>query len=493
MTVEVTYNRPLKQITIEDNSIGMKKEDLIAALRVAHPTKDSRGRSRYGMGMKTAACWLGSKWQVVTTEWGSDEEWTATVTVADVVAGKKVPMTKRTVGVDEHYTKVIITDLHRYIQKRSEETLINYLGSMYRFDLADGSLKLLFNGVAVPGPEALEFDTDAVGAPMKRPIPETLINGKKVSGWVAVLRRGGRKFGGFSIFQERRQIKGYPNAWKPRNIFGGEDDEGANNLVAQRLTGEINLDPAFKVSHTKDAIVYDGDEEEELEKLLDELTKDYRNYAARRRNAPKQPWAREKLRDFLDSVQKEFTSAELGDALTSSNLPPHDALVKNNQAQVAALAEGDILANFQLPGLLVRVAVREVSEFEPYVTIQAAAQAGVIYVIVNGLHPYYCAIEAPDVVEECLRQYVYDAIAEYRTQQLTSRIAADSVRRIKSDLLRAPIQRAENAAAQEREGGSSPASAGAAGSAPSVSAPVATVVARPDPTGASAALAPKRD
>src|SRR4051794_13287607 len=57
LTVSIVHDRLKKEITIEDNSIGMTKEDLIDALRIAYPTKDSKGRSKYGMGLKTAACW----------------------------------------------------------------------------------------------------------------------------------------------------------------------------------------------------------------------------------------------------------------------------------------------------------------------------------------------------------------------------------------------------------------------------------------------------
>src|SRR5687768_10554567 len=68
LIVSITHNRTKKEITIEDNSIGMTKDKLTEALKIANPTKDSRGRSQYGMGMKTAACWIGGKWTVTTCE-----------------------------------------------------------------------------------------------------------------------------------------------------------------------------------------------------------------------------------------------------------------------------------------------------------------------------------------------------------------------------------------------------------------------------------------
>lgn len=96
LTVDIVHNRQTKEITISDNSIGMTKDDLIRALRIAIPTSDSKGRSKYGMGMKTAACWIGRKWEVTTCEWDSGEEWTAIIDVDAIVHhGERVPMIKK--------------------------------------------------------------------------------------------------------------------------------------------------------------------------------------------------------------------------------------------------------------------------------------------------------------------------------------------------------------------------------------------------------------
>jgi hypothetical protein len=454
LLVEITYNRLTKELRVRDNSIGMTREDLIEALKIAHPTKDSTGRSKYGLGMKTAACWIGKKWQVVTCEFASGQEWTASVDVTAVAAGKnKVPLTPKTVSRDEHYTEIVISDLYKTIQKRSEDVIMTYLGSMYRHDIKAKKLIITFNGTPVPAPEDYEWDTDPTGVPMRKDLPEVRIAGKRVKGWIGVLKRGGRRYGGFSIFKHGRQIEGFPKAWKPRSIYGGVDDEGANNLVAQRLMGVLELDD-FEVSHTKDAIVYQDNEEDELEQFLEAETKDFRDYAAKRRGARGTPWSREKVKDLLESLKPEFQSDEMKDALTTAVLPPLETIQRNNQQQLETLTPEDKVAEYDvLPELRVIVSVQEKSEYEPYVTFVPGAQNNVLHVIINGLHPYYCDIESTDAINECISQYIYDAIGEYRVTKLQGRVNPDTVRRLKDNLLRVKTFVVENAnaAIQQKE------------------------------------------
>ena len=216
--------------------------------------------------------------------------------------------------------------------------------------------------------------------------------------------------------------------------------------------GLIELE-GFEASHTKDSILFENDEEEELEKILYDLTKDYRDYAQRRRGISGQPWSREKVRDLLESMKVEFTSPEMKDAVNNSLLPPLETILANNRQQLASLKEDDKITTFEiLKDLRVVVSLQEKSEYEPHVTIVADAEPGTIHVIINGLHPYYNSLEFADAVDECVRQYIYDGVAEYRVSKLTGRVNPDSVRRIKNDLLRAQIVRVENAALAAQKG-----------------------------------------
>lgn len=455
LVVSVDYSKinKKKTLTIRDNSIGMSKDDLVEALRIANRTKDSQGRSKYGMGMKTAACWIAKRWKIITTEYDTGEEWTAEVDVDAIVhKSSKIRLTPRKLETKkEHYTTIVLEDLNRTIQTRTEDTIKQYLGSIYRFDLAGGRLKILFNNEPITPPDEQAMDTDPEGKQYRDEF-ETTINGKKVKGWFGVLRHGagGRKYAGFSLFQSGRMIQGFPNAYKPRALFGGVDEEGANNLVAQRLTGVIDLD-GFHVSHTKDAILFQDDEEDLLEKFLFDKTKVFRQYAGARRGKGGS-LSKEKMKDLLHSIKSEFVSGEMKDTVSSSILPPYELIAKNNKSVVNAVKEEDKVEVLHiLPELKLTVYVQERSEHEPHLTIDVTAEKELI-VVINRLHPYYSSLTGPEA-EECLRQYIYDALAESQVVRQHGKLNPDSVRRLKNEYLRARVLRLENQAldAGERE------------------------------------------
>ncbi|MEK6303149.1 MAG: ATP-binding protein [Acidobacteriota bacterium] len=447
LRVEITYDAAKRELTITDNSIGMTYQDLVEALKIAFPTKDSNGRSKYGMGMKTAACWMGRNWSVTTCEWDSGEEWTATVSVDDIAKGNlAIPLSRKEVSKDQHYTVVKISNLNRVIQKRSEETIMAYLGSMYRIDIRDERLIILFGGKQVPLPEEWQFALYETGDEVKEDF-STEINGKKVHGWFGVLHTGSRKFGGFSLFQNDRQIKGYPDAWKPRSVFGGVDEEGANTLVSQRLVGEIILD-GFEVSHTKDNIVWQSDEYERLEEFLIEKTQALKRFATsmKKGGASKTAWNRERLKEIMQEAKEEFGSNEFRDTVTDASLPPIEVIQQANQRQAEALSDEDMLLEIADvgAGMRIRVGFQDRSENDPHLVFVPDPDKSGITVIINQQHPYYAEIDSGERVKEIVFQYVYDAVAEFRVSKRFSRQEPDAVRKLKDQLLRAKIQRLEN-------------------------------------------------
>jgi len=451
LKVEIEYDRQNKSITISDNSIGMTRDDLINALKIGKPTADSKGRSKYGMGLKTAACWIGGNWSVTSCEWGSGDEWTATVNVAEVAAGQiKIPLTTRKVSADAHYTKITIWNMNRLIQRRTEETIMTYLGAMYRVDIRNKNLILLFNGNTVPLPEAHDMARTEDGKEAREDF-STTVGGKAVHGWFAVLRTGSRKFGGFSLIQNDRQIKGYPDAWKPRSVFGGEDDEGGNSLVSQRLIGEVILD-GFDVSHTKDAILFSGTEEEDLEKYLAERTQRFKAFATSMRKGVKgTPWSKEKFKELVDGMKEEFNSAEMKDAVTTGPIPPLSVIQESIKKQAAAITDEEKVLQVEVgDGVVVKLCLQDRTDNDPHLTLFPSGDKELM-VIINQQHPYFIDIESAERVDELTRQYIYDGVAEFIIQRKSARREPDAIRKMKDQLLRARITRLHNRNAAEQE------------------------------------------
>ena len=70
LTVSIVYDKNNDLLRVADNAMGMSVLELEQALHVARPPANTSGRSKYGMGMKTAACWIGNKWTVTTKKLG---------------------------------------------------------------------------------------------------------------------------------------------------------------------------------------------------------------------------------------------------------------------------------------------------------------------------------------------------------------------------------------------------------------------------------------
>ena len=128
--------------------MGMSYEELDYGLRIGARPAISSGRSQFGMGMKTAACWIGNHWTVRTKRLGDTVEHTVEVNVERVADGMNdLPHTQIDgKSPDDHYTLIEIRKHNREFRGRTIGKIRDFLRSMYREDLRTGILKLLWNG-----------------------------------------------------------------------------------------------------------------------------------------------------------------------------------------------------------------------------------------------------------------------------------------------------------------------------------------------------------
>ena len=441
LEVSIVYDKESGLIRVADNSIGMSGDELRHALRIGAKPAIDTGRSQFGMGLKTAACWLGNCWSVRTKRLGETDEFSVLIDVEAVAEGRRDLPTKVNSGLspDLHYTIIEIRDLNRNFHGRTLGKIRQFLSSMYRVDLRSGMLVLRWQDSVLTWEDSEDRFIKAADGQVYRKAFEFQVGGKNVTGWMGVLAlgHGGRPYAGFSILRRGRVIKGFPESWRPESIFG--QIQGSNDLINQRLTGEIHLDD-FDVSHTKDDIQWVGNEEAEIQEQLKEVAAPYIAVARKpgRSDGPASGPTDVEVKSALDELKIELTSSEMADLLTIEEVPPPE-VVKQTLEPMLSAAETRV-PDFEAPVGKLEVfgyMVSDGSPNDPYVTVDSASQVRVV-VIVNMLHPFFGELAGSEGVLNFLRHCTFDAIAEWQARQMSATIDPETITILKDRLLRLP-------------------------------------------------------
>lgn len=273
LKVDIAFQNGEK-LSVVDNAYGMDKEDLEDLVNVGRK-KTAAGsgiqRSEFGMGLKTGGFWLGKKIKIITKKFDKKETLTVELDSEKLV---KNEFLCEVVSSEEHnlkqsFTIIEITSFNRKISQYKVRKTRDTLASLYSSDLASKNMILTWNGDEV---EPYRRDVAVEDGAEKKWNVNINVNGKKITGFVAGLIKGGkngsgRSNAGFSISRNGRNVNSFPNWWKPESIYGYG---GRNDLINQRLFGELEFDQSFRISQTKDKIMFSGDEEDYI---LDELQK----------------------------------------------------------------------------------------------------------------------------------------------------------------------------------------------------------------------------
>lgn len=440
LEVRITYDRNADELRVTDNSIGMSYRELERALKIGKPPPNTSGRSQYGMGMKTAACWLGETWEIVTKKLGDDMEHRVLVDVSKVASGDNSLEYKTIKKPKEaHYTYITVTDIHTKIFSRTIGKIKDFLRSMYRVDLRDGTLRLWFQDEELIWEDETIFLTKPDGSQYRRGF-QFEIYGKSVHGWFGILGEGrrGRGNAGFSILRRGRVVRGHPAAWRPEEIYGVG---GSNDLINQRLVGEIHLDE-FSVSHTKDDIQWDNDEEEKVEAKLKEECSDFtafiRASGKRKGKDARGPTAVE-VQTATDELREEMQSKEFVDSISIDDAPPPDVVAAATAQLVAKAVQQDPNLTLRIGHHVCKIFISDdYSVNDPYYVHEITKESMVV--VVNQNHPHWTELQGSEGVLNYLRHCVYDAIAEWQASLRTAAILPETVRTFKDRLLRLPAE-----------------------------------------------------
>jgi len=442
LTVSIVYDRDNSILRISDNAMGMSYGDLQRALHVALPPTDTSGRSKYGMGLKTSASWIGNKWSIITKKLGEEVEHNIEVNVSDIASGKNELPYHEVPNKDSklHYTIIEITHHNRDFRGRTIGKIRDYLSSMYREDFRNGILTLEWQNEKLKWNEIDDkLLEDPSGTIYKKDFKFD-VEKKEVHGVVGILKRGSRSEAGFSIIHCGRVVKGWPDSWRPSSLYG--QIQGSNDLVNQRLVGEIHLDQ-FDVSHTKDDILWLGSEEDQVEDKLLEVCADYKEYAKlyRKGDDTESGPSEVETDTAIDELEKELKSPEMVDEIQiEEEARDEETLEKLTEKIIEDINRtGPATIDANIGQLAVKIWVTgDLSSNDPYMTVEATQQDE-INVVVNTEHPHWSQLQGSEGVLNYLRHCTYDAIAEWRARIMLSSIKPNTIKIFKDKLLRVPF------------------------------------------------------
>ncbi|MDP3462072.1 MAG: hypothetical protein Q8S18_04710, partial [Bacteroidales bacterium] len=250
--------------------------------------------------------------------------------------------------------------------------------------------------------------------------------------------------------QNNRVIQGSPSGFKPSTIFG-EQEDGSNDLVNQRVVGELFLNQ-FSVSHTKDKIVWEDDEENLLDIKLGEFCKEAKEMALTLRfNKEPNNYLAKFKEEAVFIIDSELKSSEIANFIKTIQPYPEKIIATSFSKSSKAVTEDNhpaIEVNIGSDGdkIHVLVFISEKSEFEPYVLTETTIEDNKVIVIINLLHPHVQEMSSADTLTNFMRHSIYDGVAEWKAIKLRGAIQPHTVKFLKDGLLRIPFEIKSNKA-----------------------------------------------
>ena len=200
----------------------------------------------------------------------------------------------------------------------------------------------------------------------------------------------------------------------------------------------------FDVSHTKDDILWYGDEQEEVEKQLEQECADYVEIARRYRKKSDTEGGPTDLevQAAIDDLQEELSSPELGDLISLEEVPPPEAVSSALQSliQTANSSEPAFCAKLQaVPFDILGFLMNDSSPNDPYVVVEATEETRVM-IIVNTQHPHWKQLIGNEGVLNYLRHCTYDGIAEWQARRKSASLDPGTIKVLKDRMLRLSLE-----------------------------------------------------
>ncbi len=273
VNVDIEWDEETKRaskIVISDNAAGINEIKYESAFMPAKTPEDNSGLHEFGMGLKTAALWLGETWSVTTKALGETVERTITFNLNEVTANNVEELPVETVekGNAEHYTIVTITDSTKNAPaQRNLKKIRGDLASIYRQSLRSNELQIIVCGEQLTFAEYPVLVAPPVSncnaAPVTWKKEVNFSFGKyKATGFIGILRDIDSTKNGFVLLRRGRVIVGAETDGR----YFPQMSSSVGSHRYKRLFGELELE-GFNVSFNKNAI----QDKDNLEALMDAL------------------------------------------------------------------------------------------------------------------------------------------------------------------------------------------------------------------------------
>jgi hypothetical protein len=283
LTVKVTLKNSF--IEVEDDGKGMDESTAEKSLKLAYSEKKNQ-LGEFGLGMKTACQSLGKKFTVLTTQKGSDEEYSLEFDEEEWL--KNGDWTKHAMIVSktdkEKSGTVVRVEKLRKFYPNLVTNLKEELSLRFAPYINNGELKLTVNSV-VCVPKEIELTEDG-----KEEFEFELSDGSTIKGWRGLMKVGSNTgFYGFNTFRRGRLITQY-------------DKIGFNpHPEVRRIIGELFMDD-IPVTHNKREWIKESKEYIEMEEKMRKFMK---SFTAKARNFESTTKVDVKLKEKMD-VQEEI-------------------------------------------------------------------------------------------------------------------------------------------------------------------------------------------
>lgn len=258
-------------ITVTDNAGGIDADNYTKAFKLANTPDNNEGLNEFGMGLKTAALWLGNEWNVKTSAFGETVSRSITFDLNKVLAGSltKLVVKAEEAEATEHYTTIrIASPTPKSPTKKALDKIRTELSSIYRKSLRQNEADIYVDGVKLTFEESEILTAPSVKDPKGPAIYwrkdiDFKFGKYRATGFIGILKDINSTKNGFVLLRRGRVVYGAETDGRyfPKSLSGS-----TGTFRYKRIFGELELE-GFAVSFNKN----DLQDKENLEALMEML------------------------------------------------------------------------------------------------------------------------------------------------------------------------------------------------------------------------------